>query len=156
MKLNFYSGLLALCLASAALTSCKKDDEDVSGKSALTSREWVVTENKVVVTQGTQNTTTDLLRNDLDCNKDDFLKFTNDNRILNNEGATKCNSADKQEDEIGTYVLTENDKKMTINITGQAGIPFTVVELNGQRMELESKITQGNTTQTQTLKYRKR
>jgi hypothetical protein len=101
----------------AVLGACKKNDESPATPSSradlLTAKNWRLA--TVTATVGGFPLPNNLVLPD--CNKDDFFKFNTDKTLIQDAGATKCNSTDPQT-QAGTWALNTDESKLTISIPG--------------------------------------
>lgn len=123
MRKLTYLAAFALA-ATAAFTACNKDDDDnnsdVAGsnrKSTMVANEWLVTK---LIQNGADSTST------LEaCEKDNVWKFAADNKFVQMEGATKCDAADPDTADNGTYVFTSDYDSVTVTSPSFTfGLPF--------------------------------
>ena len=135
-----YFLLLALG-AAFTFSACDNDDDDASTPSQtrtqmLTSKTWQISARSQVYTDSAGNSTTDTSLDN--CEKDDTYKFTTDNKINFDEGATKCDPDDPQTG-TGTWAFSSNETKLDLTVSG---IPISgdIIELTPNRMILKSTI----------------
>ena len=69
------------------------------------------------------------------CVIDDIATFTIDQKLINDEGPTKCSSSDPQTSE-GTYSLNNDNSKLTI-VYGGSSFEDNVLILNSTTLKLE-------------------
>ena len=114
-------GLLGLGLLT--LGSCKKEEETApTRKSLLTAGTgtWRLTAATVSPGLNVGGTViTDFFGQLESCEKDDLDVFTtaSSNNYRNEEGATKCDPADPQIAATGTWVMSSDEKKLSITST---------------------------------------
>lgn len=108
MKHYFLLGVIC----SITILSCNnKEPKQPTPSSYLTQGKW-----KLVSAQAAGGLL-DLMSSMKDCQKDNYYIFNTNNSITINEGANKCNDSAKQEITQGTWTLSNNDAKISINGT---------------------------------------
>ena len=122
------------------LNSCGDDDSGQSAIDIITSGIWKVTESRSDIDG--DGDLDDTLEN---CSRDDEYVFEEDGTLNFDEGATKCDAADPQSD-TGNWGLSPDEQTLTLTVGG-FGIPFTVVSLSSNRMELRGE-NFGDVTET--------
>ncbi|HRI59628.1 MAG TPA: lipocalin family protein, partial [Saprospiraceae bacterium] len=69
------------------------------------------------------------------CDKDNFVEFKADGSFVSDEGATKCNAADPQQ-ETGTWAFAQNETHLVV-----AGADYDfdaeIVELTDSKIEVK-------------------
>ncbi|HET9431464.1 MAG TPA: lipocalin family protein [Chitinophagaceae bacterium] len=102
-----------LLIFALGFTSCSKDDDPApkSKTTLLTQKDWVMTklEGKV-----NNEPYLDIFPSLDACFKDDRYVFKTGNTFEFNEGPTKCDPADPQIYETGSWAFTNNETKITI------------------------------------------
>ena len=103
---------------SLILNSCKKkeDEEATPSKASMLAGTWKMT-------AFTCDPPYDLFGTPIsdffvffqDCEKDDLLTVKSDKTYTFNEGATKCNTSDPDLKDTGTWLLSSDGKKVTID-----------------------------------------
>jgi len=107
----------ALYIAFAVIvTSCKKDESNLTKKEMLTAKSWKILSSKT-------NGVADVIE---DCQKDDFLTFTTEGSYTFNPGTKKCYSEDAID--TGTWALSSDEKYIIVD-----GENLTIVELTENR-----------------------
>lgn len=134
MKKTLLLGGLLLTL----FTGCKKDNpaapltvrERLSGTSGKT---WVLS---AFYSKSTSGKETNELATRPACETDNRFVFYPDNRLLVNEGATKCTPTAPDQVLNGTWSLSNNDTALTLPTTYTSGLPvtFTLVEISNSRL----------------------
>src|SRR6478609_3835651 len=103
MKPFIYTLLLLISFTQIA---CSKSSTDPSGRlHILESGKWQFTASFSTVKVGDSTEIVDLLASLPDCTKDNFFIFQSDGTLLIDEGTTKCNDADPQTVNGGTWQL---------------------------------------------------
>jgi len=145
-----------LFLSAAAVTllfaSCKKDDDGGSSlnrKDQLMTGKWKITAATVTSTISGVSTTQDIFGLTDECNKDDLSIFKSDMHLITDAGAVKCNSNDPQQEDAGTWALTDNDTKLAITESGSTE-SSNIDQLDGSTLKISNTetMTQGGFTVT--------
>lgn len=121
-----YAYTLGLC-AALTLASCTKEDSDqvaptpkLTAKEAmLTAKNWRITAISAVATitaEGFPPATTsfDAYAKLINCQRDNFAKYTVDKTIVVDEGATKCSTTDPQT-QIFKWLLNADETELTVS-----------------------------------------
>lgn len=121
--IKFMKKTLWSLLALAALsTACKKEEEPAPSKeSQLMAKNWQITDHLQII--GTQ--TPSVYAQMQDCVKDNLYRFSTNNVLSRDEGATKCFTSSPQTDTIYW------------TMTGEASL-ITVWDLDTTRYTIES------------------
>lgn len=130
-----------LLLVLFAANSCKKKNDQKSKTQLITERDWRISEWREKISPAT--TWDDQLAGEPACNLDDRFVFKTNNSYENNEGPTKCNSADPQIIDTGTWALIDSETKFSID-----GQNFTILELTSSKLYLEASQTVSGITYT--------
>jgi hypothetical protein len=141
--------LLLLIAASAFIfTSCGDNNPPEPTKTELiTNKNWKITAQSESDNGGAA---TDSYTNISSCNKDDIFIFGTDGKFTWDEGATKCDPADPQTVETGTWAFTNEEGKIVLTFVGDTD-EFDIVELTSSRLVIkESSSFQGVNTVTTT------
>nr|WP_294908404.1 lipocalin family protein [uncultured Lacibacter sp.] len=117
-----------LLLVLLTVNSCKKKNDQKSKTQLITERDWRLTKFEE---QENNNPPVDYLTGASACNLDDRHVFKTNNTYEINEGPSKCNPSDPQLVDTGTWSLGDNETKFIYD-----GIPFTIVKLDGNTLEL--------------------
>jgi hypothetical protein len=115
-----YISIFTTCLLTE---SCKKNDPEVN---------YIVGNWKIT---GFIYKGEDIFGSLLPCQADNIITFTSDNRVIYDEGPTKCYSTDIQT-ESGTYSLS-NDKKTLTLLTPGPPLVLNVITLNSTTLTFE-------------------
>ena len=133
MKKYFSAATAVLALAAlTTIQSCKKDEDDdkatpsVSKESLLTSDGWVQ--------KSAELAGVDVYALIPDCEKDNIIYFNADKTGTKDEGALKCDDADPQSSDIGTWELM--DGKLVTTDDGDVQ-ELTIVTLTSTELVLE-------------------
>lgn len=114
MKKNIIKiSILALGLATFSCSK-KSDDPTLTPAQILTSHAWKLSSTTIMGVNSPLD----------ECEKDNFVTFSNTGVATMDEGVTKCDSEDPQTD-VTTYSLSSDAKTLTLD-----GDVFTVVTLN--------------------------
>jgi outer membrane usher protein FimD/PapC len=108
--------LVLLCASLATLGACKKTSEPVPATTRvdlLTAKSWRLS-TATVTANGLPVPTSLVLPA---CTSDDTFKFNLDKTVIQDAGATKCNSTDPQT-QNGTWSFNNDQSKLTIAIPG--------------------------------------
>ena len=116
-------------IAVVSFQSCKKDDSG-SSSSGSVEGSWI----QVGATSDGVNTWNDPDEWD-DCEKDDVTTFKSDGKYEVDEGATKCDPADPQINESGTWSLSADKKTLTLG-----SFAFDVVTLTSTDLKVSLEI----------------
>ena len=116
---------LSLFAFTVIVTSCKKDDTNLTKKEMLTAKSWKILSSK-------SNGVAEVIE---DCQKDDFLKFVANGTYTFNPGTNKCYSEDVTDS--GIWALSSDEKYLIVD-----GDSITIVELTTSRFTFS--ITDGD------------
>jgi hypothetical protein len=131
----------ALCLIIA---SCKKKESDPSRSDMLSNGKWKMTAGTATYSFGGATNTDDIYAGFADCEKDNLLIFRSDKVLIQDEGATKCNSTDSQQTVSGNWALMENDSKLYFGDTTLG--TFTINTLDASTLKVSSNSSITDTT----------
>jgi hypothetical protein len=142
--------LFLFALAVASLSACKKDSENTPSKpDLLTSKNWRITAFTATSTttypSGTPTTSTsDEYAKLLACEKDDFLKFNTDKTLIEDEGPSKCSSADPQRT-TSQWEFNNDQTRLLITSTGASPSTETgeILELSASTLRLRKTFSYG-------------
>ena len=81
-----------------------------------------------------------------DCTKDDFMTFTADGKGVIDEGATKCDAADPQTENV-TWELLNNETEVKV-VTPDETQVLKIMELTATKAVYRQSFTQGAQTMT--------
>jgi glutamine cyclotransferase len=116
-SIRHFTVVLFISFAFAIIvTSCNKDDSNMTKKEMLTAKSWKISSSKT-------NGVADVIE---DCQKDDFLTFATDGTYTFNPGTNKCFSTESIDN--GTWELTSDEKYLIVD-----GDSITIVELTASR-----------------------
>jgi hypothetical protein len=113
------------------VSACKKDEETEAQPQKtttdyLTAGYWKTT--AMTIDPGINfggTVITDFYAQMLPCSKDDLTRFNANGTITDDEGATKCDVNDPQTTNDGTWVLSADNKSITLTYPGEE--PITIV-----------------------------
>lgn len=156
MKQPFLKYFIALLLVggiASSSISCKKDDDDNNNTPAktkteiLTSHAWKVNSWTIdpPYDNGDGTFTSDRLADMEACDKDNFITFQADGKLLYDEGTQKCDPDDPQTDP-GTWALLDNETKMSID-----GLTLNVKSFEENKIELTDSFEEDGTTYNETI-----
>ena len=141
--------IAAAALCMLAVASCKKGDDNPSQRDRLTTGKWRLTAGTVTYNLGGISQTQDIYSSLEPCEKDNLAIFKTDDTAVTDEGETKCNANDPQQETAGPWTLYENDTRLNYQ-----GINWKVVTLDASTLKLQLDSTAqgisitGNTTFT--------
>lgn len=124
-----------MCISAIFVTSCKKDDK--SRMELITSGNWKIVSDQVKVGNGGWD---EGIQAYSSCELDNYLKFSSNNTVEYNEGATMCDPLDDQS--ITAPWAFENGET-SLNIFGEVLI---IEELTGSTLTVTSSDTYNGTT----------
>lgn len=155
-RMKTYLPLFAFVLL--LLSACSKNDDSSantttpqpSKKELLTANSWKY--KSWTVTPGLQdslgNTFTDYYAYLPQCEKDDIITFATNGGVTIDEGASKCDANDPQE-QIGTWSFLNNETKLNMN-----GYTYSIATLTSTELVLTFTDLQGSTTVNHTVTLR--
>jgi hypothetical protein len=118
--------LLASLSAFSLLTACSGGDStgpSGSGTEAvLAGAQWKLSANTIdpgIDVDGSGKLVTDLLAEDDECDRDDFVVFSADHKYTEDHGAVKCDPAESQT-VAGTWSLNAAGDALTITLNGKS------------------------------------
>jgi hypothetical protein len=133
MTINAKAALFLLFAAAISFSACKKDEK--SKTEILTSTTcWSPTKQETL-DPTTGNWVEDAIEN---CTKDDCTTFKSDGTLTFDEGATKCDPTDPQTSS-GSWSLSADEKSLILTESGTS-FSFTIVEINEDKLVLETNI----------------
>jgi hypothetical protein len=143
-----FNALLLLFLLTLVFTGCDKDeDKEPTKEQLLMAKNWNATS---IPTSGTISTPFGSSQFQLDyitqmnaCQKDNFLKFEANGKVIMNEGPSKCSPGDPQTLE-GTWSLTDNlltiqgNVLKNFNLSSSTPVTLTIQELTSQTLKVNT------------------
>jgi len=163
-KSTFFRKTVSACKTPVALTAialmvvggCKKDsDEAVSPATPtktqmLTDKAWKLT--ACTITPAVQGVT-NLYSVMASCELDNTLKFNSDasNSVVQDEGATKCNSMDPQQ-VAGSWQLNSAETEVMLNLNNQTDT-YVLQSISTTSMRVAVTMVINGTTYTTTNTY---
>lgn len=150
--------VLAIAASALFVTSCDKNKDKVDDKTPkaktktelLTAGKWQMTAGTVSYTVMGQNMTHDTYKDMEACSKDDFMLFGTDGKVSFDEGATKCDPADKQTT-TGEWKFIDNDTKIVMTQDGYSDtgnveeLTETILKVNSTFVEDSITVKSSNT-----------
>lgn len=124
--------LLGLGLA-LFLGACDSDSDSASNTEKLTGQ-WKLTAATTSFTFNGVPTTVDAYAQLAACDKDDTIEFKADGTTVSDEGATKCDPTDPQQ-EAGTWTFTQNETHLVVS-GPDYDFDAEIVELSDTRMRV--------------------
>ena len=111
--------LLITIALTVTISSCKKDESNLTKKEMLTAKSWKILSSKT-------NGVADVID---DCQKDDFITFTKDGNYATNPGTNKCYIDDSADS--GTWSFSADEKYLIVD-----GDSVTLKELSKSRFTI--------------------
>ncbi len=148
--------LFLFALVAASLSACKKDSENMPSKmELLTAKSWRVsayTSTRTVATTGSAPvvTTTDEYASFPACEKDNFVKFSTNKTMVQDEGATRCSSGAAQQENY-TWDFNSDQTKLLVTAVGSTNTDTSdLAELSATTLKIRdtNSYTAGTTTVT--------
>ncbi|RDC66519.1 lipocalin-like domain-containing protein [Adhaeribacter pallidiroseus] len=144
--------LPVLFIVLLTFNACDKDDDD----SKTQTKAELIADKNWVLTAYTSKENNDPVVDEFvyydACEKDDVLRFSKNGTYEVNEGATKCNSADPQVSENGTWSITDDTLALT-----EAGSSLTnnakINELSKSKLVISATQTYQNETYVETYTF---
>ena len=150
--------LIYLLVASAGIasTSCKKDTVAATPAPTktelLTAKSWRISGDVTVSTTSGRVTTTDNFATASPCEKDDFLKFSTDKKVIIDQGPLKCQGTNQTE--TGVWDFNSDQTKLTLGAPGTSTIgQFDIPELSATTLKLSQTDTSNGTTEVKTTTF---
>jgi hypothetical protein len=148
--------LLATLALACAFSACKKDNEKPKSKTdMLTAKSWKITADvSTEVGANGQTITTDEYARYPACDKDDYLKFQTDKKLISNQGTLKCDPTSAQE-QTGAWDFNSDQTKLTIADPTLSGLVLQadIVELTASTLKIKTSSGSGNTLETETITF---
>jgi hypothetical protein len=117
------------------LGACDSDSDNASNTDNLTSGQWKLSSGVATFTFNGVQQTVDVYAQLPACDKDNFAEFKSDGTFVSDEGATKCNPADPQQ-EAGTWSFTQNETHLVV-AGGDYDFDAEILELTDSRMRVK-------------------
>lgn len=136
MKNSLLFCLLAL-IGIGLMTSCGKDDEDLSTVEDRIVGTWQIADR--TISPGLPGSGNDAFTSFEECNKDDLQVFESSNVLRKDNGAMKCDPASGQT-ETGTYAFSVDLSTLTTTMAGES-TDWAVSEVNESNLVLIEKVT---------------
>lgn len=134
MKKSNFIYLFVLLAGMVCLDACKKkeDPKPLPRKELLTSTSG----KKWKITSATTTSGFDAFSSREACERDNLYVFYTDNKLVVDEGATKCNSSDPQT-VTGTWSLSADEKTLTLSVGGWSILngDFPIVEMTNTTLK---------------------
>ncbi|WP_157541097.1 hypothetical protein [Hymenobacter aerophilus] len=127
MKPTLRLGLAAIALLGA----CTKEDAPPDDRSLLIGKDWMRSGGTIT----SNGTVKDVYADLSPCDQDDFLRFEEADRLLYDEGPSRCNPATPQTLE-GTWFLAEEDRLLNLDIGSGLRGERQITELTESRLSL--------------------
>lgn len=146
----FAFALLLLSACSKSDDSSTNNTQQVPKKELLTASSWKY--KSWTVNPGLQdslgNTFTDYYAYLPQCEKDDIITFATNGSVTIDEGASKCDANDPQE-QVNTWAFTNNESKLNMG-----GFAYNITTLTSTEMVLTFSDLQGSTTVNHTITFK--
>lgn len=123
--------LLLRLTALALLGGCIKENDPLDDRGLLIGKDWMRSGSTIT----SNGTVVDVYANLSPCDQDDFLRFEEADRLLYDEGPSRCNPATPQTLE-GTWFLAEKDRLLTIDISNGLRGERQITELTDSKLTL--------------------
>lgn len=131
-----------LLILAASLGACKKDSENSPNKAELlTAKSWRISAQSSSYSSPSINNgaaiTTDEYAAMASCERDNLFKFSANQTLVFDEGATKCDSSDPQT-QNGTWYFNSDQTRLTLSDPSQ-GIPtssFDIIAISASKLQL--------------------
>lgn len=94
-------------------TSCSDDDEQKSKTDMLTQKSWKVSKAEMKTTTGTYDISASYIE---DCEKDNLVAYSRDNKFSSETGANDCDG--DEENLAGTWSWKENETVLAVTLDG--------------------------------------
>lgn len=141
--------LSVAALAALVFSGCKKDSESNTDK--LTDKNWKMT--ALTVDPPLAGGISDLFAQIPSCSQDDLTKFTDDNKVTFDEGATKCNAGDPQT-ETGSWSWNSDETVLTVTDAGGSSESYTIISLSGSEMKAKWTDNSTGVVETYTITFK--
>lgn len=107
--------VFSLAAVTLFFAACSKKDNNTGNSSRtaiLTTAKWKLTAGTATGTIAGAPQNIDILSVLENCRKDDLAIFKTDARFIIDAGTVKCDPADAQQQDVGTWVLTDNETRL--------------------------------------------
>lgn len=127
--------IIAIGIAASSLmfSACKKDDAKTdakpSGSSIIVGKDWRLIGLTISIPG---QPATDLFAQMDACDKDDLIEYLANGSVTDKAGATKCDPAEPDSQNGGTWALLNNDTQLRL-INGDTSI-YNIQELSANTM----------------------
>lgn len=136
--MKLYSILAAACIF-CILIACNKKEKNLSRSELLTSGSWKLTGSESD-NDGNGTYEADDYAGFLDCFKDNFATFKSNDQVDIDEGPTKCDPLDPQ-NETASWMLTNNDNNLVID-----GDSYDILELTNSTFRFRENYAGGRSS----------
>ncbi|MCF8459064.1 MAG: lipocalin family protein [Bacteroidales bacterium] len=141
--------LIAIAGSFLIVSSCKKDDDDpVNKKATLTANSWKLS--AMTVDPAFPFIGSNIYLWLEDCSKDDLMTFNENGTYTNDEGATKCDDADPQIVEQGSWAFN-TDETQLIMTDSDTTYTNTIVSLSSSKLKMTQTQEEEGTVYTITV-----
>lgn len=150
-KYNYLHAVLLVMLAASTF-SCKKKKSEPSPQERILGK-WKI----VAWTAKVSNDPSppmDVFASLPNCEKDNFFEYRSGGVLIFNEGSTKCNNNDPQE-QTTTYTLSADGRTLTWSLGNNQEMTFEVLELSSSVKRLKYMQNDQNITYTMEITFNK-
>lgn len=142
--MRLQTSIIALTSGILLFAACKKTEKDPDPTPATKSKKEIISEGKwqysalsFIVKMNGKDTTMDAWSLLEDCDKDDFMTFTASGTGTIDEGATKCDPADPQ---IENLTWEFQDNETYVKVTNNDGpTRMKIIELTATQAKYETR-----------------
>jgi hypothetical protein len=131
--MNKYILSLTLLAIFVILTGCKKKGIDPNGPQGLMTKEWRIASISVIDEEGNK---VDGYVND--CLRDDVWNYENTGKFIKRIGTNHC--VDDETEQVGTWELRENSKKLYMYVEGIGYYRDSIAELTTSTLKICRKV----------------
>lgn len=143
--------IIAIAGTFLFIASCSKDEDSVSKTEIITANSWkyaALTINPPIDFFGIP--ISDFLAFMDDCEKDNLFIFNTSGSYTIDEGATKCDDADPQTIEVGTWSFNSGETQLSL-ATPDTTITMNIVGLSSSKVTLATSEVLEGVTYTTTM-----
>jgi hypothetical protein len=141
------------------LASCGSKDNDTPKPKTPTellagdvSKSWLFKDGSLVMS-GTVNMTIDMKQAASACDLDNITIYKRDGNEVLDAGTTKCTASDPQTEEVGTWVLSTDGKKLTSTAKTGEKEDLEVIELTESTLKTKWTTTDRGTNLVYNFSY---
>ena len=145
MKKIYFLAMISFLAIATVFTSCSKDDDEKTKTELLTASKWKMT---AATVSPAMMGITDFFPLMEACDKDNTIKFNTDKTVVSDEGATKCDAGNPQQ-ETDTWAFSSDESKLI-----SKGEEMTIKNLTESELKLTMTQVDGGVTYTVTMTYK--